>query len=269
VIVARRGTEERVVMSGSWGGSGGETVEHVGGGVETLRLEASRKRSLEQKGAHDIGSGANHALSLAILSGGVGRGHTQLDTAREEERAGGMIIELTPVVTLDGLNGEAELSGHPGEEVGERGERLRLGAQRKGLRIVREVIEDYQVVLVPRDAGDRRSPQVTVDEIKDVSHVGGGSGERETNVATQLARVAETLIRRLRESDIYTMAKLSQCVAAGVTKTTVPSGGRRGGGEGSGRGERRRSGNRCRGRRKPKSVQGPRAVTTEKGSSGS
>ena len=108
-------------MSGSWGGSGGETVDHVGGGVETLRLEASRKRSLEQKGAHDIGSGANHALSLAIPSGGVGRGHTQLDTTREEERAGGMVIELTPVVTLDGLNGEAELSGHPSKEVEEGG----------------------------------------------------------------------------------------------------------------------------------------------------
>ena len=115
-------------MSGSWGGSGGETVDHVGGGVETLRLEASRKRSLEQKGAHDIGSGANHALSLAIPSGGVGRGHTQLDTTREEERAGGMVIELTPVVTLDSLNGEAELSGHPDKEVEEGGKSLRLGA---------------------------------------------------------------------------------------------------------------------------------------------
>ena len=269
MVVERTGTEESVVRSGSRRSRGRKAVEKVGGSVEALSPEASRKGGLELKGVHDIVSGANHALSLAIPSGGVGRGHTQLDTTREEERAGGMVIELTPVVTLDGLNGEAELSGHSGEEVGERGERLRLGAQRKGPKIVREIIEDHQVVLVPRDAGDRRSPQVTVDEIKDVSRVGGGSGERETNVATQLARVVETLIRRLIESDIYTMAKLSQCVAAGVTKTTVPSGGRRGGGEGSGRGERRRSGNRCRGRRKPKSVQGPRAVTTEKGSSGS
>ena len=51
VIVARRGTEEGGVRSGSRGGSGGETVEQVGGGVETLCPETSRKRGLEQKGA--------------------------------------------------------------------------------------------------------------------------------------------------------------------------------------------------------------------------
>ncbi|WVZ58830.1 hypothetical protein U9M48_009058 [Paspalum notatum var. saurae] len=128
-----------VVRGGSWAGSGGETVEQVGGGVETLRPKANRKRSLEQKGAHDIISGANHALSLAVLRGGVGTRHAQLDTMREEEGAGGMIIELTPVVTLDDLNGEAELSRHLGEEVGDRGERLRLGAQRKSPRILSKV----------------------------------------------------------------------------------------------------------------------------------
>ena len=36
---------------------------------------------------------------------------------------GGGIVELTPVVTLDGLNGETELSGRPGKEV-EGGKRL-------------------------------------------------------------------------------------------------------------------------------------------------
>jgi hypothetical protein len=178
VIVARRGAKEGVVRSGSWTGSGGETVEQVGGSVKTLRPEASRKRSLEQKGAHDIVSGANHAFRLAVLRGSVGTGHAQLDTARKEERAGGGIIKLTPVVTLDGLNGEAELSRHPGEEVGDRGERLRLEAQRKSPRVVREVVQHHQVVLVPRDAGHRRSPQVTVNEIKDVTRVGGGSRER-------------------------------------------------------------------------------------------
>ena len=40
---------------------------------------------------------------------------------REEERTGGGVIELTSIVILDGLNGEAELSGHPGKEVEEGG----------------------------------------------------------------------------------------------------------------------------------------------------
>jgi hypothetical protein len=127
VIVTRRGTEEGVVRSGNWRSSRRKAVEKVGGSVEALSPEASRKRGLEQKGAHDIVSGANHALSLAVLWGGVGTRHAKLDTTGEEERAGGMAIKLTPVVTLDGLNGKAELSRHPGEEVGECGERLRLG----------------------------------------------------------------------------------------------------------------------------------------------
>ena len=40
---------------------------------------------------------------------------------------GGGVVELPSIVTLDGLNGEAELRGHPGKEV-EGGEGLRLGA---------------------------------------------------------------------------------------------------------------------------------------------
>jgi len=43
VIVARRGTEEGVVWRGSWADSGRKTVEEVGGGVQALSLEASRK----------------------------------------------------------------------------------------------------------------------------------------------------------------------------------------------------------------------------------
>ena len=100
----------------------------MGGGVESLNPEAGRQRGLDQKGAHDVVRRANHPLSLAVLRRGIRTRHTQLNTPREEEGTGGGVIELTPVVTLDGLNGEAELSGHPGKEVEEGGKSLRLGA---------------------------------------------------------------------------------------------------------------------------------------------
>jgi len=45
---------------------------------------------------------------------------------REEEGTGGGVIELPTIVTLDGLDGEAELCGHPTEEVEDRGESIRL-----------------------------------------------------------------------------------------------------------------------------------------------
>ena len=72
---------------------------------------------------------------LYILRRSIRTRHTQLNTPREEEGTGGGVIELTPIVTLDSLNGEAELSGHPSKEV-EGGEGLRLGAQRESPRVV-------------------------------------------------------------------------------------------------------------------------------------
>jgi hypothetical protein len=47
VIVPRRGTEKSMVWCGSEAGSGRKTVKEIGGGVQALSLEASRKRCLE------------------------------------------------------------------------------------------------------------------------------------------------------------------------------------------------------------------------------
>src|SRR6185312_11949900 len=121
------------------------------------RLSAQKRggqRGLDQKGAHDVVRRANHPLRLAVLGRGIRTRHTQLNTPREEERTGGGVVELTLVVTLDGLNGEAELSGHPGKEVEEGGESLRHGAQRKSPRVVREVIDYHQIILIARSTGE-------------------------------------------------------------------------------------------------------------------
>jgi hypothetical protein len=131
VIVPRRGTEKSVVWCGSGTGSRRKMVEEVGGGVQALSPETSRKRHLEQKGAHGVICGANHALNFAILRGGIRARHAQLDTVREEEGTGGGVIKLTTIVTLDGLDCEAELCGHPGEEVKEHGKSIRLHTQGK------------------------------------------------------------------------------------------------------------------------------------------
>jgi hypothetical protein len=67
VIVPRRGTEQSVVWCRSRTGSGRKTVEKVGGGVQALSPEASKKGGLKQKGAHGVVSGANHMLRFPIL----------------------------------------------------------------------------------------------------------------------------------------------------------------------------------------------------------
>jgi hypothetical protein len=73
---------------------------------------------LDRQGAHDIVCGPNHALSLAVLGRGIRTRHAELDTLREEKGTRGVVIELTPIVTLDDLDGEAELSGHPKQRSG-------------------------------------------------------------------------------------------------------------------------------------------------------
>src|SRR6185503_18319710 len=87
----------------------------------------------------------------------------------------------------------------------------------------------------------------------------GRRGKRKSNMTTELARMAEGLSRSPSTRNIDTTTELSQNVAARVTKTTVPSGGRRRRGK-SGRPRRlgrRRRREWCSGRRKEKGVKGP------------
>ena len=159
--------------------------------MEALSPEARGQRGLDQKGAHDIVRRANHPLSLAVLRRGIRTRHTQLNTPKEEEKTEGGVIELTPVVTLDGLNGEAELSRHPDKEV-EGGKSLRLGAQRKSPRVMREIINHHQIVFIIRNAG-YRSPQVIVNKIKGMRRMRRRGRKNKTNMTTKLARMAEVL----------------------------------------------------------------------------
>jgi hypothetical protein len=55
-------------------------------------------------------------------------------------------------------------------------------------------------------------------------------------MATQLARMAEMLIRSTSARKMCTTTELSQSVTAGVTKTAVPGSGRGSGDKGSRRG---------------------------------
>jgi hypothetical protein len=116
--------------------------------------------------------------------------------------------------------------------VKEGGEGVGLGTQRESPRVVREIIDHDQVVLVARHAKNRRSPQITMDKIKDVRRM--RRRKRKANMVTQLGRMAEMLTRSPSARKVCTVVELSQHVATGVTKPTVPGRGRgRSGGKGS------------------------------------
>ena len=73
----------------------------------------------------------------------------ELNAVGEEERARGGVVELAPVVTLNGLNGTTKLSGHLGEEVGKRLESFGFQAQRKSPGVMGKVINNHRVVFIP------------------------------------------------------------------------------------------------------------------------
>jgi hypothetical protein len=77
---------------------------------------------------------------------------------REEEGTRGGVIKLMTIVTLDSLDGEAKLCGHPSEEVKKRGKSIKLRTQGKSPRIVRKIINHHKIVLISRDTDDRRCP---------------------------------------------------------------------------------------------------------------
>jgi len=64
-------------------------------------------------------------------------------TPCEREGTGGGVIEFPAIVTLDGLDGEAELSRHPGEKMEKSEESIRLGTQGKSPRIMRKIIDHH------------------------------------------------------------------------------------------------------------------------------
>jgi hypothetical protein len=75
------------------------------------------KGSLEQQGEQDIVGGANQALGLDVLAGGVGTQHLELNTVREEESAGGGVIKILAIVTLNANDGASKLRGYVSKEV--------------------------------------------------------------------------------------------------------------------------------------------------------
>jgi hypothetical protein len=110
---------------------------------------------LEKKSVDGVVGRADHALSLAVLGGGIRARHPQLHPVGEKEVTGGGVIELPTIVTLNDLNGEAKLSGHLGEEVAEGGQSLRLGTQRKSPYIMRKIIKHDKIIFVARHTGNR------------------------------------------------------------------------------------------------------------------
>jgi hypothetical protein len=155
----------------------GKTVEEMCGSMKGLCLVGGRERRLKEKAADHVGGGVNHTLGPAILSRGVGTRETQLDAVSEEERTGGVVVELAAIVALQGTDRALELGGYPSEEVSEGGKRVGLQPKGESPKEMGVVVQNDQVVFVAGEAKDRRRPEITVDKIKGLNSPGRGSGK--------------------------------------------------------------------------------------------
>ena len=70
-------------------------------------------------------------------------------------------------------------------------------------------------------------------KIKNMGRMGRGGRERKTNMTAQLACLTQVLIMSPSTTNVGTATKLRQSITSRMAKPTVPSGGRRSGGEGS------------------------------------
>jgi hypothetical protein len=111
----------------------GKAVEEVCGGVQVLCPIAGKERRLKEKAANHISGAAKlrSCVRSAVLGRGVGARETQLDAMSEKERVGGIVVELTDIITLQGTDRATKLGGYLGEEVCEDGERVGLQSKRK------------------------------------------------------------------------------------------------------------------------------------------
>jgi hypothetical protein len=173
----------------------GKTVEEMCGGMKGICPVGDRERRLKEKAADHVGGGANHALDPAVLSRGVGTRETQLDAVGEEERTGGIVVELATIVALQGTDRATELGGYLGEEVSEGGKRVGLQPKGESPKEMGVVIQNDQVVFVAGEAKDRRRPEIIVDKIKGLNSPGRGSGKRKTGVTAELTSMTEALRR--------------------------------------------------------------------------
>jgi hypothetical protein len=187
-----------------------------------------RERRLEEKAADHVGGGANHALGPAVLSRSVGTRETQLDAVSEEERTGGVVVELAAIVALQGTDRATKLGGYPGEELSEGGKRVRLQPKGESPKKMGVVVQNDQVVFVVGEAKDRRRPEITVDKIKGLNNPGRGSGKRKTGVTAELTSMTKALRRAPSIRYVWVAGKLGHGVRFRMPEATVPNG--RGGG---------------------------------------
>jgi len=144
---------------------GGQDVQQVRGGGERCSPVARGNASLEQKGANNVIDSANNPFSFTILRRSIGTGHAQANTIGQEDARAG-VVKLPAIVTLYTLYSNTKLCAHISKKVRQGGKSVKLEAQRKGPKIVGEIIKHHKIIFMTRNTSDWGRPKITMNQLK-------------------------------------------------------------------------------------------------------
>lgn len=143
-------------------GRGWVTILEIGGSVKGVSPIDRGKAALKEQRAHNIIDGTKGALGFIVLLGSVWARHAKDGTVGEKERAGRRVVELTAIVSLDGLHGGAKLRAHIGKKIRNSGKIVRFKAKWKYPSIMRTIINNDEIIFVTEHADNGRCPKIIV-----------------------------------------------------------------------------------------------------------
>ena len=121
-------------------------VDEERGGGESVRPKPGRDIGVKKKSAYTIIEGAKDPFGATILLRGIRASETKNRAVCGEEGANPDVVELLPVVSLQGMDGMRKLRSDIGVKSGKSREYIGFSSQRKGPHIVRKIIKYDKIV---------------------------------------------------------------------------------------------------------------------------
>ena len=146
IIIGRWAIEEEMMWCKVPTSTTRTNVDEEGGGGEGVRPKPGRDISVEEKSAHTIIEGAKDPLGTTILLRDIWAGETKNRVVCGEEGANPDVVELLPVVSLQGMNGTPKLRSDIGVKGSENGECIGFSPQREGPHIMQKIIKYDKIV---------------------------------------------------------------------------------------------------------------------------
>jgi hypothetical protein len=87
-------------------------VKEIGDRVKSFSPKSGRKMSLEKQGTNTVVKSAEDSFGTTILLRGVGTREMQANAVSGEESTGGIVVELSSIVSLKTQNWALKLGGN-------------------------------------------------------------------------------------------------------------------------------------------------------------